>query len=138
MMESSYHIFWVNFHFSIFQKILLHWIFLIFSDFYTCLVEATSTKYTINQVNNIIFQIITDACKMCSLFVGEIYKALVNLSFEQQLEFIGNNLKLVTRFIKMFRVLMRFSEICFSVLNFFGDSVSFHFFLILDHQRIHT
>lgn len=92
-------------------------------DFYTCLVEATSTKYTVNQVNNIIFQILTDACRMSSLFVGEIYKAIVNLDFKDQLEFMGNNLKLVTRFIKMFRVLNRYSEICFSVLNFFGDSV---------------
>lgn len=87
------------------------------------MVEATSTKYTVNQVNNIIFQIITDACRMSSLFVGEIVKAISNLGFEQQLEFMGNNLKLITRFIKMFRMLMRFSEICFSVLNFFGDSV---------------
>lgn len=93
------------------------------------MVEATSTKYTVSQVNNIIFQIITDTCRMSSLFVGEIYKAIVNLNYEQQLEFMGNNLKLITKFIKMFRVLMRFSEICFSVLHFFGDSVSLNVFL---------
>lgn len=84
---------------------------------------ATSAKYSAHQVSGVVFQILTDACRMSSLFVGEIHKALAPLSFEQQVEFVSDNLKLVSRFLKMFRVLMQFSEVCFSVLNFFGDAV---------------
>ena len=92
-------------------------------DFYISLVEATSTKYNTNQISNIIFEILTDACQLSSKLVGEIYKALVNLGHEEKLDFLSKNLKLIGRFIKMFRIVMRYSDICFNVLNYFGNNV---------------
>lgn len=94
-------------------------------DFYITLVEQTSTKYNTNQISNIIFEILTDACRLSSLLVSEIYKAISNLGHDEKLDFLSKNLKLIQRFIKMFRVVMRYSDICFNVLNFFGHKVKF-------------
>lgn len=48
-------------------------------------------------------------------------------TFEQRAEFVTTNIKLVKNFLKLFNVLLKCSEISFSVFHFFGNEMFIKF-----------
>ena len=97
-------------------------------EFYKVLMENTSTKYSVNQSQVIMFRIITDSCRMVSALLKQINGVLENLTvYEQKLSFVTNNHKLVKRFLEIFDVLIKYSDVSFSIFHFFGNDLFIDF-----------
>lgn len=97
-------------------------------DFYAILIENTSQKYSVAQAHIIMYQILTDSCRVVSMFIKDINQTLEQITVkENMIKFIENNLKLIKKFLKVFKALLKFSDISFSIFHFFGDAIFLEF-----------
>lgn len=70
------------------------------------------------------YKILTDACRIVSILLTDLNWTLLGFSKQEDLiKFLENNLKLIKKFLKNFKALLKFSDVCFSVFHFFGDAV---------------
>lgn len=95
-------------------------------ELYTVLIENTSQKYSVAQSHTVMYQIITDACQIISVFLKDVNKALEGMTGPAEvLKFLEGNLKLVKKMFLIFRSMLKFSDLSFSIFYFFG----YHSFL---------
>ena len=106
-------------------------------DFYTILIENTSQKYSVAQAHTVMYKILTDACRIVSMFVKDINQTMEKIATrEEMVKFLENNLKLVKRFLKIFKSLLKFSDISFTIFHFFGEVIFLEFIKNI-HQFIY-
>jgi hypothetical protein len=97
-------------------------------DFYAILIENTSQKYSVAQAHIIMYKILTDSCRVVSMFIKDMNQTLERIIVkEEMIKFLENNLKLVKKFLKVFKALLKFSDVSFSIFHFFGDVIFLEF-----------
>jgi hypothetical protein len=90
-------------------------------ELYIVLIENTSQKYSVAQAHTVMYQIITDSCQIISVFLKDINKALEAMKTPAEvLKFLENNLKLVKKMFRIFRSMLKYSDLSFSIFYFFG------------------
>lgn len=90
-------------------------------EFYNTLVENTSQKYAVAQTHVVMYKITTDACQLVSIFLSDINRALEQLKDNDAvLKFLESNLKIVKKLFKIFKSMLKFSDLAFSIFHFFG------------------
>lgn len=97
-------------------------------DFYNVLIENTSQKYSVSQAHTVMYKILTDACQIVSMFLKDINKTLLSLPNKATIvAFLENNLKLVKKLFRIFKSMIKYSDISFSIFHFFGYTVFLEF-----------
>lgn len=112
-------------------------------DFYNILIENTSQKYSVSQAHTVMYKILTDACQIVTMFLKDINKTLELLATKAEIvKFLETNLKLVKKLFQIFRSLIKYSDISFSIFHFFGYTVfldfirGIHLFMSLTVEHI--
>lgn len=90
-------------------------------EFYNTLVENTSQKYAVAQTHVVMYKITTDTCQLVSIFLSDINRALEQLNnSDAVLKFLETNLKIVKKLFRIFKSMLKFSDLAFSIFHFFG------------------
>lgn len=90
-------------------------------DLYNVLIENTSQKYSAAQAHVVMYQIITDACQILVILLKDINAALESLTSPGDiLKFLEANLKVVKKLFRIFKSMLKYSDLSFSIFHFFG------------------